>query len=55
MWILEEHEERTVRVIKAIRDAVGPEVDILIDQHCRLAPMHAIRLNKRLAEVGFTG
>jgi galactonate dehydratase len=25
-------------------------VDLLIDQHRRLAPMHAIRLNKRLAE-----
>ena len=51
-WIPKEHEERAVRVIKAVRDAVGPDVDILIDQHRRLAPMHAIRLNKRLAEHG---
>jgi galactonate dehydratase len=51
-WIPKEHEKRAVRVIKAIRNAVGPDVDILIDQHRRLAPMHAIRLNKRLAEVG---
>ena len=51
-WIPREHEERAVRVIKAVRNAVGPNVDILIDQHRRLAPMHAIRLNKRLAEVG---
>jgi galactonate dehydratase len=51
-WIPREHEERAVRVIKAVRDAVGPDVDILIDQHRRLAPMHAIRLNKRLAEHG---
>ena len=51
-WIPKEHEDRAVRVVKAIRDAVGPNVDILIDQHRRLAPMHAIRLNKRLAELG---
>jgi galactonate dehydratase len=49
-WIPREHEERAVRVVKAIREAVGPDVDILIDQHRRLAPMHAIRLDQRLAE-----
>jgi len=51
-WIPKEQEERAVRVVKAVRDAVGPKVDILIDQHRRLAPMHAIRLDKRLAEFG---
>jgi galactonate dehydratase len=49
-WIPKEQEERAVRVTKAIRDAVGPDVDLLIDQHRRLAPMHAIRLDQRLAE-----
>ncbi|MCE2946817.1 MAG: mandelate racemase/muconate lactonizing enzyme family protein [Betaproteobacteria bacterium] len=49
-WIPREHEERAVAVTRAIRDAVGPDVDLLIDQHRRLAPMHAIRLDKRLAE-----
>ncbi len=49
-WIPKEHERRAVRVVKAIRDAVGPDVDILIEQHRRLAPMHAIRLDKQLAE-----
>jgi galactonate dehydratase len=51
-WIPKEHEERAVNVVKAVRDAVGPDVDILIDQHRRLAPMHAIRLDRRLAELG---
>ena len=51
-WIPKEHEARAVAVIKAVRDAVGPDVDILIDQHRRLAPMHAIRLDKKLAELG---
>jgi len=51
-YIPREHEERAVRVVKAVRVAVGPDVDILIDQHRRLAPMHAIRLDQRLAEFG---
>src|SRR4030066_98833 len=51
-WIPREQEERAVRVVKAVREAVGPRVDILIDQHRRLAPMHAIRLDRRLPELG---
>lgn len=49
-YIPKEHERRAVRVVKAIRDAVGPDIDLLIEQHRRLAPMHAIRLDKQLAE-----
>jgi len=49
-YIPKEHEKHAVRVVKAIRDAVGPDVDLLIEQHRRLAPMHAIRLDKQLAE-----
>lgn len=51
-YIPKEHEEHAVRVVRAVREAVGPEVDLLIDQHRRLAPMHAIRLDRRLAEFG---
>jgi galactonate dehydratase len=39
-----------VKVTRAVRDAVGPEVDILIEVHRRLAPMHAIDLANALAE-----
>jgi galactonate dehydratase len=49
-FIPKEQEERAVAVTRAIRGAVGPDVDLLIDQHRRLAPMHAIRLDRRLAE-----
>jgi galactonate dehydratase len=49
-FIPKEQEERAVAVTRAIRNAVGPDVDLLIDQHRRLAPMHAIRLDRRLAE-----
>lgn len=51
-YIPKEHERRAVRVVKAVRDAVGPDVDLLIEQHRRLAPMHAIRLDRQLAEFG---
>jgi len=49
-YIPKEHEKRAVSIVKAIRDAVGPDVDLLLEQHRRLAPMHAIRLDKQLAE-----
>jgi galactonate dehydratase len=49
-YIPKEHERRAISVVKAIRDAVGPDIDLLIEQHRRLAPMHAIRLDKQLAE-----
>jgi len=49
-YIPKEHEKHAIRVVKAIRDAVGPDVDLLIEQHRRLAPMHAIRLDKQLAD-----
>jgi galactonate dehydratase len=49
-YIPKEHERRAVSVVKAVRDAVGPDIDILIEQHRRLAPMHAIRLDKQLAQ-----
>lgn len=51
-YIPKEHEQRAVKVVKAVRDAVGPDVDLLIEQHRRLAPMHAIRLDRQLAEFG---
>jgi galactonate dehydratase len=51
-YIPKEHEAGAVAAVKAVRDAVGPDVDILVDLHRRLAPMHAISLGKKLAELG---
>ena len=45
-----EHIRRAVKVTRAVRDAVGRDVDILIEVHRRLAPMHAIDLANALAE-----
>lgn len=40
----QEIERKAVAIVRAIRDAVGPDVDLLIEVHRRLAPMHAVRL-----------
>ncbi|HTJ98854.1 MAG TPA: mandelate racemase/muconate lactonizing enzyme family protein [Bordetella sp.] len=42
------HEDHVVAVIKAVRDAVGPDVEILFDALRRLAPASAIRLGQAL-------
>ena len=49
-YIPKDHIRRAVKVTRAVRNAVGPEVDILIEAHRRLAPMHAIDLANALAE-----
>jgi galactonate dehydratase len=49
-YVPKEHIRRAVRVLRAVRDAVGPDVDLLLDIHRRLAPMHAIDLANALAE-----
>ena len=48
-YIPKEHVRHSVAVMRAIRDAVGPDVDLLLDLHRRLAPMHAIDLADALA------
>ena len=49
-YVPKEHIRHSVRVLRAIRAAVGPDVDLLLDIHRRLAPMHAIALARALAE-----
>jgi galactonate dehydratase len=49
-YIPKEHIRRAVKVMRAMRDAVGADVDLLLDIHRRLAPMHAIDLADALAE-----
>jgi galactonate dehydratase len=41
-------EALAVEHVKAVRDAVGPGVDILVEVHRRLAPLHAIRIARRM-------
>lgn len=47
-YIGREVERQAVRNVAAVREAVGPDVDILVEIHRRLAPMHAIRLARDL-------
>jgi galactonate dehydratase len=45
MWELEPQERRrSVELVEAVRDAVGPDVEILVEMHGRFAPSEAIRI-----------
>ncbi len=37
--------------VRAVREAVGPNVDVLVEGHRRLAPMHAVRVARMLEEL----
>ena len=41
-------ERAFVANVRAVREAVGPGIDLLIEGHRRLAPMHAIRLAREI-------
>jgi galactonate dehydratase len=49
-YIPKDHIRHAVKVLKAVRKAIGAEIDILIEVHRRLAPMHAIDLANAIAE-----
>lgn len=51
-FITAAEEDYAVSNVRAVREAVGPEMDLLIDAHRRVAPHHAIRVARRLAEFG---
>lgn len=36
--------------VRAVREAVGPDTDILIEMHRRLAPMHAIKIAREIEQ-----
>lgn len=49
-FIHRQDEDFAVNYVRRMRDALGPEMELLIEVHRRLAPQHAIRLGRRLAE-----
>lgn len=49
-FIHREDEEFAVNYVRLMREALGPDMEILIEMHRRLAPLHAIRLGRRFAE-----
>ena len=48
-FIPREHEAHAEKVVKAVRDAVGPDVDLLIELHRRLSVSHAVAVADRIA------
>jgi galactonate dehydratase len=41
-------EDEAVERVRVVREAVGPDVEVLVEMHRRLAPMHAVRIAKRI-------
>jgi galactonate dehydratase len=47
-YIARGDEDMAVERVAAVREAVGPDVEILVEVHRRLAPMHAVRVARRM-------
>ena len=45
-------EDFAIDYVRAMRQALGPDFEFLIEAHRRFAPAHAIRIGHRLAELG---
>lgn len=45
-------EDFAIDYVRAMREALGPDFEILVEAHRRFAPSHAIRIGRRLAEFG---
>ncbi|MDQ6906984.1 MAG: mandelate racemase/muconate lactonizing enzyme family protein [Chloroflexota bacterium] len=45
-----DQERQAVANVRAVREAVGPDVDMLIEVHRRLAPVYAIRVARMMEE-----
>lgn len=49
-YITPAQEDYAVECVKAVREAVGPDVDLLVEVHRRLSPYHAIHFSERIQE-----
>jgi len=47
-------EDFAIDFVRRMREAVGPEFELLIEAHRRFSPSHAIRIGQRLTEFGIT-
>ena len=47
-YISRAQEQEAAERVRLVREAVGPKVDLLVEIHRRLAPMHAVRLARAL-------
>lgn len=49
-YITPAQEDYAVECVKAVREAVGPDIDLLVEVHRRLSPYHAIHFSERIQE-----
>ena len=47
-------EDFAIDFVRRMRDAMGPDFELLIEAHRRFSPSHAIRIGQRLTEFGIT-
>ncbi|MEA4816685.1 MAG: mandelate racemase/muconate lactonizing enzyme family protein [Lachnospiraceae bacterium] len=47
-YITQDEEDYAVDCVKAVREAVGPEIDLLVEVHRRLSPWHAAHFSERI-------
>ena len=50
LYVDKQVERSAIANVRAVREAVGPDIDLLIEVHRRLAPMHAVRVARQLEE-----
>jgi galactonate dehydratase len=48
LYIDKTDEQTAVENVRAVREAVGPDVDLLIEVHRRLSPMNAVRVSRMM-------
>ena len=51
LYISREDEAAAIDTVYAVREAVGPDIDLLIEVHRRLAPMHAVRVADAIRDI----
>ncbi|TEA79051.1 mandelate racemase/muconate lactonizing enzyme family protein [Allopusillimonas ginsengisoli] len=49
-FVSRQEEDHAVECVRQVRKALGPDMDLLIDAHRRVAPYHSIRVARRLEE-----
>jgi len=49
-FVSKDVERAAVENVRAVRQAVGPDIDILIEMHRRLAPMHAVKIAREIEQ-----
>ncbi len=49
-FVSKEIERQSIENVRAVRQAVGKDVDILVEMHRRLAPMHAVKIAQGIEE-----